>query len=866
MEELVFGAGTPDYSQPLGVGGVSQIIQRAEEDDEGFGFWDALGLLNRPVMALGEGVGAWRAGEDALEGALLGLSGGEKYGTLGTQLVPIEGDEDPGDKFLKSVAQMGIDFVADPLWLAAGPLLKLGGVGLKGAGWALGKAGAVIPQGVARYILPTTSVLKKFGGKWGTQVAGKLENAYVRQQVSAAQKDVAILEKLRALGIAGGKGAQARKAAGEFISSGGLRSGQAHPDKVVDEFARFMKEQLDEIGIDAERFIDMDGYMFEIAEPLLKGARQKIIKVARNQELMSNKLRGVRDEIYNAWKEGRPMVGISAKLLDKANKVYKAIDSNLGGMNLGSAGSVWDKEFYKHAWRRLDDYTPRMPTEDFLKEISAEKGFSKAVERLAKENNISRPEAEDILRALQYPRKAGNLEYARTLELPRDWVETDPLKYLPRYFEQVYGRIAFAEQFGVQGQKLNELLAKAVGGGAKYKKAGKVVRVKYGGDLDARYATELQKIALGHAPRDKSLERLAKTIMGAQVITKMGPLSTIMNLSQNANTFAREGGVSFTKGILKSFTDEGSRLGAVAYQKGIRDLLLNVVGGQAHWSQRYLKWVGFTPAERMNRLLGANAGVVTMERLVRQAAKKGTGVTEEMLRRGFTPDDLARTLGNGGKLPQDVADKVGFLASEATQHATHYKDIPLAWQSPGMKVAMQYKSFIYQQTRFLMREILKPAQDYFISNGKKGSLGPLLRATAAYGIGGQVVSHLRDQVRQATGYALGIEHEPKVPLWEVDDPVVQMLQDSLQVGALGLAGDIVESASRKNLAGWFLGPTWGDVITAAEGASDFTSRGLKDQEIPWERLYAQLIQRIPAASVLPRGKPMRTKLQDIIGM
>jgi hypothetical protein len=733
-----------------------------------------------------------------------------------------------------------------------------------------------MPQWAARYTLPTTSVLNMFGGKWGKQVSTGLETSYVRQQVSAAQKHVALLGKLKALGLAGGKGTAAREAADKFINSGALGQGMKHADAKVDELARFIKGMLDDPAEFVENFKDMDGNVFEIAEPVLRTAREKVLKATRAEKLMGNKHKTVRDMAWEAWQMGAKneadlvKLGFDAKEAAAGAKLLKIFNNQLTGKVIEEGTNVWSKTFYQKPWQRLPDYTPRMLREEFLREIASDTGFSKAAQRLAKENGISRVEAESLLNALQYPKKAGNLEYARSMRLPGDWIETDPLKYLPRYFEQVYGRIAFAEQFGVKGQKMNELLTKAVGGGRKYRKKVdgkmKTFKVKYGGNLDAKFATDLKKIAMGFPPRDKSLEEIAKMVMGAQVLTKMGPLSTILNISQSANTFAREGGINFTKGVLRSFTDEGQRLGAVAYQKGIRDALLNMAGGGTHWAQRYLKWVGFTPAERMNRLLAANAGVVTMERLIGQAIKKGTGLTDDMVRRGLSPEDFDEIARLGGKMTRQMEDKVGFLASEMTQHATHFKDIPLGWQTPAMKVAMQYKSFIYQQSRFLTREVLKPAQEYFLSNGKKGTLGPLVRATAAFGLGGQVVTHLRDQVRQMTGKLTGIEHEPKIPLWEVDDPVVQMIQDSFMVGSLGLAGDLAERAARRDLAGWFLGPTWGDVTDAVEGTVDFTARAQEDQEIPWERLYAQLIRRIPAATVLPSGAPMRTRLRDLVGM
>jgi hypothetical protein len=131
LEELV-GGGEPDYSRPS-TSPLRDLVDMPEVD-EGFGLMDALGLLGRPQMAMGEAIGAARAGEDVLEAGLQGLMGETRYGTLGEQLFPGEGIEDPGDKFLNSVAQMGVDFVADPMWLLWGPAVRGVGGAMKGAG------------------------------------------------------------------------------------------------------------------------------------------------------------------------------------------------------------------------------------------------------------------------------------------------------------------------------------------------------------------------------------------------------------------------------------------------------------------------------------------------------------------------------------------------------------------------------------------------------------------------------------------------------------------------------------------------------------------------------------------------------------
>jgi len=463
---------------------------------------------------------------------------------------------------------------------------------------------------------------------------------------------------------------------------------------------------------------------------------------------------------------------------------------------------------------------------------------------MAKMNNISVMEAERILSRVAGPRRAGNIEYARVVNLPE--YEKDPLKALPRYFEQVFNRLEYARHFGISGGVLDDLLKGTVT---------KRVPTKAGGfrklsGITANDAKLVRDTILGHPPNRSGLERAAKSVMAYQVMTKMGPLSAISNISQNLNTIMREGGVNFLQGILRGTTKEGSRQGAIAFSGGVHEALLQVIGGSGKWARRWLSWSGFTGAERINRLLGANAGIIAAERLLRQSGGK---LTDDLIRRGLTVDDIPKVMANNWKLPTDIGDRVGMLASNATQHVTRLKDIPLAWQSPGMRMAVQFKSFVYQQTRFMFREIVNPALKFFQTNGKEGAIGPLLRSVAAFGLGGQVVAHLRDQAKSLSAAVLRMEHDPREPV--PDDWALRAIEDALQLGALGAAGDLVARAAQRDVKGWVLGPTAGDVFDIMELLTGAGVKAYKEREIDMTAFGRQALRHVPGISpILPKRK------------
>jgi hypothetical protein len=137
-------------------------------------------------------------------------------------------------------------------------------------------------------------------------------------------------------------------------------------------------------------------------------------------------------------------------------------------------------------------------------------------------------------------------------------------------------------------------------------------------------------------------------------------------------------------------------------------------------------------------------------------------------------------------------------------------DLPIGWRSPEMKIAFQFKNFIYQQSRFLAREVMSPTMRFMESGGARGSIDPLKRALAMYPATGATVAAMREVFAETTANATGVERRFGRKIDE-DHPIWQMVQDSLYVGSLGMAGDMLEQAKRGNLMEWAAGPTGADI-------------------------------------------------------
>lgn len=854
LDDIGFPAFPPTggtFSSGVGVG------SPAPEEEDGM-LSKLAELLSRPGKAVSEGLGAAAEGEDPLAAAFGGLwSGATEYPTLGEQLIKDSPDDDYEEKMFKPIAREAINWAADPLmYISAGPVRKAIGLGIKGASKVLGKI--PIPQVLARHAIPMTFVFKKWGAQAGSKIARGLERGYNNHSVEAGRHEADLLEYLAEIGLRSGKTTPHRNAAMDLLR-GAEATTDVHLDPKTQSLYRWLQAKLDEVAGRVGTYKDKTGRKFKTIEPLLSDAKLSINKQMRKWKgALSRKQESWREDVWETFLKGE---GPSKSV--RSQKLYSLLDKHLGKLKL-EVGHVspWKKGFHERPWQKLEGYAPYMLNNKAMEMLFKDKipgDYSKAVKRFAKELGVQEEKALDILQSMASPKRAGNIEFARHLPFSKELFETDPLLWFPKYMSKLEERIAYADEFGLDGQVLKSLY----GTMRRDKKA----------TIDMKWAKDAQNIILGENPTDRSISGLAQKIMGFQVMTKMGYLSTLSNLSQNANPIIREGGTNFLKGILRSMTKEGRRQGYIAYSKGMEAQLMRLAGARSRAATRYLDWTLFNPTERLNRMLSSNAGIVRAEQLIkRELTLGGTGRrTAELAKRGATNDDILK-FKELGKLPDESAELVGFLASEATQHATHWKDLPIGWQDPMMRIMTQYKNFTFQQTRFLLRDILKPAKLYFESNGKEGSIAPLARAGVVFGLSAEFVGQARSNIK-GWGARLpelwGSEPLAFKERERREDWALQLLEDSLNVGALGIAGDLVDRASWRDLSGWMLGPTFGDATSFLEETAIAAGQLHKQRDLgalPYERYIAQLARRTPGfAGVTPGTKGMTELVGPPVG-
>lgn len=399
-------------------------------------------------------------------------------------------------------------------------------------------------------------------------------------------------------------------------------------------------------------------------------------------------------------------------------------------------------------------------------------------------------------------------------------IELDPLKVMPRYFNQLYHRMAMAEEFGLDGKKIQNLVKKAVDVGDEA--TGRRLLPKTGQEIE-NYVNSINT--------DSAFSEVARKVLGFQVLTKMGPMSTISQLSQHGLTAISEGLGNYVKGVTKYISDsELRKLAGEGYGSALRSQLQHLAGSSDETAlfqgrvSKYLdpaKWLkasGFTQADSGARRIAFAAGQSSAE----GAARRAASLTDDLKKMGVDQEAF-NFFKATGKFPVDTVRKVGLLASEKTQFLNRFTDLPPLWQTPEFRMAVQFKSFAYQMSRFLLKDVMSPAIKYFDTGGKAGSIAPLMRAAITLPAAGNAVAMVRELVSEGAATAVGAKRKRK-RRFDYNHPLAQMIEDSTYVGAFGIAGDAFSQAARGNFLEFMLGPTAADIArTTQYGASKIVS-------------------------------------------
>lgn len=167
---------------------------------------------------------------------------------------------------------------------------------------------------------------------------------------------------------------------------------------------------------------------------------------------------------------------------------------------------------------------------------------------------------------------------------------------------------------------------------------------------------------------------------------------------------------------------------------------------------------------------------------------------------GIDGADLVR---RGGILTEEDLIKAGQKISTDVNFWSDSLSLPIFLKSPWGRILGQFKSFAFQQSKFLKDAVVKPALD--------GDLGPLMRIVPATVLTGEVIADIKSLIRL----------KPRT-----DEGLNRLLNDLAAGGSLGIIGDSIQATNFSDgLLKWAAGPLISDVTDIAYGASDLIRKG-----------------------------------------
>jgi hypothetical protein len=399
-------------------------------------------------------------------------------------------------------------------------------------------------------------------------------------------------------------------------------------------------------------------------------------------------------------------------------------------------------------------------------------------------------------------RRYGNLEMARQTDLPYD---KDPTALI-QYIELANKRIADAKYFGKDDQVL-------------YNLANKVA--DEGGD-SARVVRNLDQIL--NKNQNKELNAISQGVRTVETVSKLGPLSSLTNLTQNLSTMMRTDSKSMYSAIKLAISNpEEAISNAVKAGELPADMarVLDDYSGSGNIVSKWLHIIGFSGAEKINRILGVNAGIAYTNKLLGQAKSGSQSALRELTRLGFDIKDL-------NKIEPIVG---GRRISQATQFSTKAGELPYGWATPIGKMLTQFKSFAYKQTGLLGSEAKRISVE-----AKSGNFKPLANTLATYGVAAPIVGEVLNNIRSI------VTNKEREDTDTLTERYISNILAATSFGLLDSTSGLFGKFGEAGVVSSALGPAAGDVVKIGDTVANIAS----PEEYNRNRAIRNIVRPIPA--------------------
>ena len=360
-------------------------------------------------------------------------------------------------------------------------------------------------------------------------------------------------------------------------------------------------------------------------------------------------------------------------------------------------------------------------------------------------------------------------------------------------------------------------------------------------DIMTRAARDMLGFDNEVSPFERAVGDLAdKVLLPFETVTKLG-LSAVSQGSQGLTGVVRTQFKDSFKNTIASFKDPDAQMFALEsgaiLSNVVRDAASTLFGGGSAGTQKFLNLVGFTKMDVNARVFGAMQGAAFAEhqsdkmfKLFTEFSKSGVKspevakIEQKLLSIGIDPRDI---IAQGGRLTTDQK----LLAANSVAFDVNFwgdsLSLPAFFKTPHGRVITQFKSFAYQQTRFIRKSVIEPWVKY-------GDSGPALRFALLIPLGGEAIADIKSILR----------NKPRT-----DDQAVRLLENIAQAGGFGLVADAYLQATRgmSSLASFAVGPAYTDVLSGVNALAEATEGNPK-------KAGEQLVRSAPGiAAATPLG-------------
>jgi hypothetical protein len=439
----------------------------------------------------------------------------------------------------------------------------------------------------------------------------------------------------------------------------------------------------------------------------------------------------------------------------------------------------------------------------------------------------------------------GNLEKARTYELPKSFYERDIRKLLGIYSSNVARRSAEVKSFGSKGEIYENLLKNA-------------------SVDDVPIMRELHNHVMGTIGYNRrynlnpGIKDFMQKVMEWETSTKIAlGTATAMNLSQFAISSALSAGYwRFTKGTYKYMTDKKFRQ-QVDASGGNLYKYINEMMGISQQSDISKKVVGrltdisqFNRINSINNILAAASARVLIDDLVAiTSGKRGIGLgrlgSKKWAKSTLNKMGIDHNQIKKGKLPNStVINAMGRFAVKTQLQKDILAD-PLVLNRPILKPFLQFKSFGLRQYNFI--------SDTLKFDLAHGNFMPLLRLAAGGMATGAVAIKAKELMKQL---ASGEKDYDPATFFETDGS--EIVENVAAIGAFGFLGDFLmagleEGRSVSNALFFFASPPF---MSDIEELGKFISALERD----YKNYQGDFIKRVPSRALRMTGSPL---LKDV---